>query len=177
MLVIKATKKPQRVVGKTTNVWDKVASAASVAKNTSTRTNGVSSNNSSRPSSAQNSARSSPQSSRPASPGITFRTASSTAWGGASEGSGSTTPKKGKENFPKLKGHAFPSLPIAAPKHEMIMNMRRTASGSKINSAWGSNPSSNQDSEVDSSADDSGSTGNSKKKKGRQNKVLFRVGL
>ncbi|KAI8889256.1 hypothetical protein K501DRAFT_329335 [Backusella circina FSU 941] len=176
VLVIKRSKKPQHVVGKTANVWDKVASAASVAKNTNKATNsgGISSSNSSRPSSAQNSARTSPQSSRPASPGVTFRAASSTAWGGSTEGSGSNKSKKGKENFPMLKGQAFPSLPPAAPKHEMILNMRRTASGNKINSPWGTT---NQESEVDSSTDNSESTGNNRKKKGRQNKVLFRVGL
>lgn len=172
VLIIKP-KQTNRVVGassgskKSTNVWDKVASAAIVA----TAVN-------SRPTSAQSSARSSPQSSRPASPSNTFRTPSKTPWSGSSTSITTNNNISATANdFPTLKPKAaiFPSLPSAVPKHQMILNMRRTASGQQINNAWsGAN---SEDGTGEDSEESLSSTTSSSKKKGRKNKVLFRVGL
>jgi hypothetical protein len=166
VLVIKGPKPANRVVGakgskdKTNNVWDKVASAASVANAPR-----------SKPTSLQNS----PQSSRPSSPSNTFRTPSKTPWSGASSSSTqSKNTAKGNE-FPSLKPKAFPSLPAAAPKHQMILNMRKTTSGPKLANAWGAGNS--EDGEDSAAEDSSSSSSSNTKKKGRKNKVLFRVGL
>jgi hypothetical protein len=171
VLVIKP-KQTRKVVGassgskKSTNVWDKVASAAIVA----TAVSG--------PSSAQSSTRSSPQSSRPSSPSNTFRTPSKTPWSGSSTSNTTGSSKNissSANDFPSLKPKAFPSLPSAAPKHNLILNMRRTASGQQINNAWGG--ASSEEGGESSAAEDSYSSANPSKKKGRKNKVLFRVGL
>lgn len=164
VLVIKGPKPVNRVVGakgskdKTKNVWDKVASAAKVAT--------APTNSSSKPSSLQNS----PQSSRPSSPSNTFRTPSKTPW----SGSGTSKSSTGNE-FPSLKPKAFPSLPTAAPKHQMILNMRKTTTGPKLGNAWGAG--SGEEGEDSAAEDSSSSTSSNTKKKGRKNKVLFRVGL
>jgi hypothetical protein len=155
VLVIKP-KQNKRVVGQSSmskkNVWDKVESAATVATATSSRST-----------SAQSSARSSPQSSRPSSP-IRI-TQSKTPWAGSAS---ANTPKN---DFPSLDSKPFPALPSVAPKHQMILNMRRAASGQNlVNNAWGS--SGNSSSEETCSTET-----NNKKKKGRKNNVLFRVGL
>ena len=151
--MIKAPKPVNRVVGAKgakANVWDKVASAATVANS---------------PKSRPTSAATSPQTSRPSSPSNTFRTPSKTPWSNSSS-SGTTKADHA------LKPKAFPSLPTASPKHQMILNMRRTASGSSIN-AWGgsNNEDNNNEPELESASSSNG------KKKGRKNKVLFRVGL
>jgi hypothetical protein len=160
VLVIKP-KQTKRVVGASSssanggkkNVWDKVESAATGATAIS------------RPTSAQSSARSSPQSSRPSSP----ITQSKTPWSGSS-GSASTNTQQ--NDFPSLKAKTFPALPTVAPKHQMILNMRRAASGQNLtNNAWGCSGNSTSGEET------SPSETNNKKKKGRQNNVLFRVGL
>ncbi|GAN04033.1 C2H2 finger domain protein [Mucor ambiguus] len=172
VLVIKP-KQTKKVVGgtsKSKNVWDKVASAANVANNMA-----------SRPSSAQSSIRSSPQTSRPSSPVNTYRPSSSvnnkTPWSGTSSTSTSTA-SKSAQDFPSLKPKTFPALPAAAPKHQMILNMRRQASGQGAINAWSSGGSSSED-VSESAAEDSLSAASSsgKKKKGRKNNVLFRVGL
>lgn len=142
VLVIKGPK--SKKTGK--NVWDKVASAATVASGSTS--NLVTSTSSS----ATTSARSSPQSSRPSSPV-------------------SKPVSKPKEEFPSLKKQSFPSLPKAPPKHQIVMNMRRNASGSSISNAWGSSGSSNDEEPVNTEPSQT------KKKKGRKNNVLFRVGL
>lgn len=163
VLVIKGPKQTNRVVGassgnnKTKNVWDKVATAATVATTSNSRSS---------------SAASSPQSSRPSSPSNTFRTPTKTPWSGSSNTTSTNT--TGKE-FPNLKPtKAFPSLPATTPKHQMILNMRRTASGQQVNNAWGGASS---EEGRDSNTEDSSSSNTDKKKKGRKNKVLFRVGL
>lgn len=162
VLVIKGPKPINRVVGassggnKSKNVWDKVATAATLATTSNSRSS---------------SAGSSPQSSRPSSPSNTYRTPTKTPWSGSSNTASPST--SGKE-FPTLKPKAFPSLPATTPKHQMILNMRRTASGQQINNAWGG--ASNEESR-DEPAEDSSSSNTDKKKKGRKNKVLFRVGL
>lgn len=158
VLVIKGPKQTNNS-NKSKNVWDKVATAATVAATVN-----------SRPSSA----RSSPQSSRPSSPrpsspsssGNTFRSPTKTPWSGSSKSETTKT-----DSFPSLKANTFPSLPSTSPKHQMILNMRRTASGQQINNAWGGSEDGRE-----SSVDESDSS-SSKKKKGRKNKVLFRVGL
>lgn len=170
VLVIKP-KQTRKVVGGSTNntkkknVWDKVESAATVATATS----------SSRPTSAHSSARSSPQTSRPSSPSNTYRAStvqSKTPWSGSagsSSGSGGNTQQN---KFPALESKPFPALPSAAPKHQMILNMRRTASGQNlVNNAWGGSSSYEED--TPSSVE----TTTNKKKKGRKNNMLFRVGL
>lgn len=166
VLVIKGPKPSANNTNKNPkNVWDKVASAATVAS-TTTKANNIS---------RSSSARSSPQSSRPSSPGPsaanTFRSPTKTPWSGSSNSD--TTPKN---NFPTLKPNTFPSLPSSSPKHQMVLNMRRTASGQQINNAWGG---ANSEDDRDSSAveESDNSTSSSKKKKGRKTKVLFRVGL
>ncbi|KAG2202501.1 hypothetical protein INT47_013117 [Mucor saturninus] len=162
VLVIKGPKPTNRVVGatggntKSKNVWDKVATAATLATTSNSRSS---------------SAGSSPQSSRPSSPSNTFRTPTKTPWSGSSNTANTNT--SGKE-FPTLKPKAFPSLPVTTPKHQMILNMRRTASGQQINNAWGG--ASSEESR-DEAAEESSSSNTDKKKKGRKNKVLFRVGL
>lgn len=165
VLVIKGPNKPgAKGNSKANDVWDKVATAASVANAPSSKS-----------SSPQNSARSSPQSSRPSSPSnSTFRTPSKTPWAGNS--SGSTSEAKKVEDFPSLKPKAFPSLPVAPPKHQLILNMRRTASGQQLSNSWGGGGSSDEGGDS-SAAEESSSSQVSGKKKGRKNKVLFRVGL
>lgn len=173
VLVIKP-KQTKKVVGQGTkpkNVWDKVASAANVANNTA-----------SRPSSAQSSVRSSPQSSRPSSPVNTYRPSatvhSKTPWSGSS--SSTTTASKSAQDFPSLKPKTFPALPSAAPKHQMILNMRRQTSGQSAVNAWSSGGASSSEDVSESAAEDASAAGSSsgnKKKKGRKNNVLFRVGL
>ncbi|KAL9555385.1 hypothetical protein MBANPS3_002384 [Mucor bainieri] len=177
VLVIKP-KQTKKVVGaggaKSKNVWDKVASAANVANNMA-----------SRPSSAQSSIRSSPQTSRPSSPVNTYRpssnsSSSKTPWSGSSSSSTTTTTaaaSKSAQDFPSLKPKTFPALPSAAPKHQMILNMRRQTSGQSAVNAWSGGSSSEDVSE--SAAEDASpvGSGGGKKKKGRKNNVLFRVGL
>jgi hypothetical protein len=165
VLVIKP-KQTKKVVGgggaKPKNVWDKVASAANVANNKA-----------SRPSSAQSSIRSSPQTSRPSSPVNTYRQPSNkTPWSGAS----SSSPTAAAKEFPSLKTKTFPSLPSAAPKHQVILNMRRQTSGQNHVNAW-SGGSSSEDLSESATADDSPTNNTGKKKKGRKSNVLFRVGL
>ncbi|KAI8360898.1 hypothetical protein EDC96DRAFT_512933 [Choanephora cucurbitarum] len=147
VLVIKPQpKKP--VVGQkkkaSNNVWDKVATAASVA--TSSR-------------SPLSSAASSPQTSRPSSPPST-----PPSWA-----SGQRSPERQPKNdFPSLKPQLFPSLPTAAPKHDIIRNMRQNKQAN--GHVWGSSASDTPEQQQEDSQDN-------KKKKGRKNKVLFRVGL
>lgn len=168
VLVIKGPKPTNKVVGassgnnKSKNVWDKVATAANVATTTTSASHSRSS-----------SAASSPHSSRPSSPINTFRSPTKTPWSGSSNTTTNNT--TGKE-FPVLKPKAFPSLPSSSPKHQMILNMRRTASGQQINNAWGG-ASSEEDREPKADDASSSSSNTDKKKKGRKNKVLFRVGL
>lgn len=166
VLVIKP-KQTKKVVGggaKPKNVWDKVASAANVANNKA-----------SRPSSAQSSIRSSPQTSRPSSPVNTYRQPSNkTPWSGPS--SASSSPTAAAKEFPSLKPKIFPSLPSAAPKHQVILNMRRQTSGQNQVNAW-SGGSSSEDASESSTVDESSTNNAGKKKKGRKNNVLFRVGL
>ncbi|KAI8642574.1 hypothetical protein BD408DRAFT_443291 [Parasitella parasitica] len=147
------------------NVWDKVASAANVANNKA-----------SRPSSAQSSVRSSPQASRPSSPVNTYRQPNNkTVWSGTSS-STSNPSTSTNETFPSLKPKTFPALPTAAPKHQMILNMRRQTSGQNNFNAW--NGGSSSDDVSESAPEDApGANSHGKKKKGRKNNVLFRVGL
>ncbi|CEP19248.1 hypothetical protein [Parasitella parasitica] len=166
VLVIKPKQSKKNTQGtKPKNVWDKVASAANVANNMA-----------SRPSSTQSSVRSSPQTSRPSSPVNNYRQSNNkTAWSGASSSAinASTT---ANEAFPSLKPKAFPSLPMAAPKHQMILNMRRQTSGQNVVNAW--NGGSSSDDVSESAVEEMpGASSNNKKKKGRKNNVLFRVGL
>lgn len=164
VLVIKPKQNKKIPGAKPKNVWDKVATAANVANNKM-----------SRPSSAQSSIRSSPQTSRPVSPVNTgYRQPSKTPWSGGE--SSSSNKKKEKEAFPTLT-KAFPSLPTAAPKHQMILNMRRQNQSSA--NAWSGSNSSNEDiSDTVSESSNTNTASNSgKKKKGRKSNVLFRVGL
>lgn len=162
VLVIKGpNKQGKKAAGgsqKPKNVWDKVASAATVA---------ASGASPSRTSSGQTSARSSPQTSRPSSP--VNKTPSKTTWS-----SGTTSKTSNSQDFPTLKTQSFPSLPKAPPKHQIVMNMRRNTSGSNISNAWGSSSSNNEEFSSPSATTD---PPGGKKKKGRKNNVLFRVGL
>lgn len=69
-----------------------------------------------------------------------------------------------------LENQAFPSLPTAAPKHREVLNIRRNTQ--RTQNAWDGNTNQieEDDQVIDSSID-------KKKKKGRKNKVLLRVGL
>lgn len=169
VLVIKP-KQTKKVVGggaKSKNVWDKVASAANVANNMA-----------SRPSSAHSSIRSSPQTSRPSSPVNTYRQPSNkTPWSGSSSPSTATAKSAAAQEFPSLKPKTFPALPTAAPKHQMILNMRRQTSGQSPINAWSGGGSSSEDVSESAAEESSAASSNGKKKKGRKNNVLFRVGL
>jgi hypothetical protein len=67
----------------------------------------------------------------------------------------------------------FPSLPTAPPKHQIVVDMRRTqSSGDTFGRGWGQESNSNDDTTED---DESKANGKKGKKKGKQ--VLFRVGL
>ncbi|KAG1121281.1 hypothetical protein G6F42_012581 [Rhizopus arrhizus] len=169
VLVIKP-KQTKKVVGggaKSKNVWDKVASAANVANNMA-----------SRPSRAHSSIRSSPQPSRPSSPVNTYRQPSNkTPWSGSSSPSTATAKSAAAQEFPSLKPKTFPALPTAAPKHQMILNMRRQTSGQSPINAWSGGGSSSEDVSESAAEESSAASSNGKKKKGRKNNVLFRVGL
>lgn len=67
----------------------------------------------------------------------------------------------------------FPSLPVAPPKHQLIVDMRRTqSSGDTFSRGWGQDSTSNDDTVEQNDPQPNGKKG---KKKGKQ--VLFRVGL
>ncbi|KAI8371877.1 hypothetical protein BD560DRAFT_395686 [Blakeslea trispora] len=156
VLVIKPQPK-KTVVGQkkksASNVWDKVATAASVATSSKTPQSSV-------PSSPRSSIPSSPQTSRPSSPLL-----SNTSWVGGQK----SPEKQSKSDFPSLKPQLFPSLPAAAPKHNAILNMRQNKQAN--GSAWGSSTNESPPPQQQEDVNDN------KKKKGRKNKVLFRVGL
>ncbi|KAG1436150.1 hypothetical protein G6F56_013681 [Rhizopus delemar] len=80
-----------------------------------------------------------------------------------------TSGSKKKNNPHSLEVNAFPSLPTSAPKHQEILDMRRGTHQSRQN-AWGSSVEQEQEQGISNSVTD-------KKKKGRKNKVLLRVGL
>lgn len=82
-------------------------------------------------------------------------------------GSPTSTPSSSTPTL--LENQAFPSLPTAAPKHREVLNIRRNTQ--RTQNAWDGNTSQieEDDQVIDSSID--------KKKKGRKNKVLLRVGL
>ncbi|KAI8088057.1 uncharacterized protein B0P05DRAFT_631374 [Gilbertella persicaria] len=138
VLVIKPKQTKNTVVGGKSkkNVWDKVATAASVATSTSPTV--------------------SPQPSRPSSPKAAPRA--------------TTLSLQPNNDFPHLKSNAFPSLPTAVPKHQMVLKMRNK---SQTTNAWDNN----SDTAESSSSSAIEEPTLDKKKKGRKNKVLFRVGL
>ncbi|KAI8966967.1 hypothetical protein BDF20DRAFT_903490 [Mycotypha africana] len=168
-----------------TNMWGKVATAAN-------RANGVYSNTSS--------ARTSPQSSRSTSPlpsipsyaafssALMTPTSPSTAasnnnYNGSfptlnnpsTSSTASPTSTNTKMSAPKpTNTAAFPALPAASKtKHEIVMNMRNNRLGQN---AWDPSGANNVKQDSDPGTSDS-NNGNTKRKKGRKNNVLFRVGL
>ncbi|KAG2173504.1 hypothetical protein INT44_007095 [Umbelopsis vinacea] len=134
------------------NVWDKVAHAAS---STPVATRQVT-----------------PPSSRPHSPARNV-TMTKTPW--SISGSSAPVNRRAPSPTPAVRRteNEFPSLPTAPPKHQLIVDMRRTLSSGDIASrGWGQDSSSNDDAPENN---DPLPNGKKSKKKGKQ--VLFRVGL
>ncbi|KAI9280485.1 hypothetical protein BY458DRAFT_430813 [Sporodiniella umbellata] len=77
--------------------------------------------------------------------------------------------KKKNANKPALEANLFPSLPTSAPKHQEVLDIRRGTYRPNHNPWSGATEQEEGEGSVGPSVD--------KKKKGRKNKVLLRVGL